>query len=108
MRELTGCSIEIGEEFKKECQIIIKGKTREDNERAKEQIYESLGYGKAARTFDDDNEDFQIDWGSVEKEYEEAQKIKWAKCPPLKKGISWTFLFPLEIANFWKHRYPVL
>ena len=99
MRELTGCSIEIGEEFKKECQIIIKGKTREDNERAKEQIYESLGYGKAARTFDDDTEDFQIDWGSVEKEYEEAQKIKWAKCPPLKKGMYFVNFY-LQMQNF--------
>ena len=87
MRELTGCSIEIGEEFKKECQLIIKGKNREDTENAKEQIYDSLGYGKAAcQPIDEDGDNFQIDWGSVEKEYEEAQKIKWAKCPPLKKG----------------------
>ena len=26
-------------------------------------------------------ENFQIDWGKINAEHEEAQKAKWAKCP---------------------------
>ena len=53
-------------------------------ENARTTIEEYLGYGSYKA---EEVTDAPIDWGSVNAEYEAAQKEKWAKCPQLLKAF---------------------
>jgi len=103
LREATGCRIDTGDENANECDVHIKGKTLEDCENAREKINDNLGYGKSVEPKPD--EFVEIDWGNVMAQHEEAQKIKWGKCPTLIKDFyeehpTVTDMNPKQVADF--------
>merc|ERR1739848_635384 len=103
LREATGCRIDTGDENANECDVHIKGKTLEDCENAREKINDNLGYGKSVEPKPD--EFVEIDWGNVMAQHEEAQKLKWGKCPMLIKDFyeehpTVTDMNPKQVADF--------
>ena len=69
--------------------IIVSGPTLEAMQKAKVAIEEHLGYTQSSQNVQENakEEDDFIDWDNLKNEHEEAQKVKWAKCPPLVKDF---------------------
>jgi len=88
LRETTGCKIETGDETHNATVIHVFGPTEEKAQEARDKIEETLGYSNHSnRPSQDDDEDDVIDWDKLKTEAAEAQKQRWAKCPPLIKDF---------------------
>merc|ERR1719361_2351617 len=64
--------------------IHVKGRNEEAVQNCQKVVEESLGYNSNYyEATVDENE--VVDWAGLSKQADEAQKAKWAKCPPLSK-----------------------
>ena len=90
-------------------EVFISGEDMAKLSNAKRIIEEALGYSSAPNAGDkkveETKDDDFIDWDQLKDEHEEAQKIKWAKCPPLIKNFylehpDVTSLSPGQVAEF--------
>jgi len=90
LRAKSGCRIEIGDETddrgrNREVEICVKGSSEDVCKKAQEMVEEHLGYNTGF--YNQNQEDEVIDWGAVNAQHEESQKIRWAKCPTLIKNF---------------------